>query len=145
MYLLPKTHKRLFNVHGRPVISNWGLPTEKVLEFLDSHLKVIIQESWSYIKDSNYFINKMKNLKSIPRDALLTVGVVGLYTSIPHEAGLKALKETIYKRQNRNIATNDVTKMTEFVFNYNYFKCNGQVTQQISSTTNCICLYFYGC
>ena len=80
MYLLPKIHKRLFNVSGRPVISNCGSPTEKVSEFLDSHLKNIMRESWSYIKDSNDFIKKTKNLKDIPQDALLvTAIVVGLY------------------------------------------------------------------
>ena len=30
MYLLPKIHKRLFDVARRPVISNCGTPTEKV-------------------------------------------------------------------------------------------------------------------
>ena len=33
LYLLPKIHKRLENVPGRPVISNCGTPTEKVPEF----------------------------------------------------------------------------------------------------------------
>ena len=39
MYLLPKIHKRLECVPGRPVISNCVTPTEKVSEFLDYHLK----------------------------------------------------------------------------------------------------------
>ena len=30
LYLLPKIHKRLSNVPGRPVISNCGTPTEKI-------------------------------------------------------------------------------------------------------------------
>ena len=34
LYLLPKIHKCLENVPGRPVISNCGTPTEKVSEFL---------------------------------------------------------------------------------------------------------------
>ena len=69
----------------RPVISNCGSPTEKVLEFLDSHLRGIMQEGWSYIKDTNDFIKNMKNLKDIPQDALLvTADVVGLNPSIPH-------------------------------------------------------------
>ena len=38
LYLLPKIHKRLSNVPGRPVISNCGTPTEKVSEYLDHHL-----------------------------------------------------------------------------------------------------------
>ena len=92
-----------------------------------------MQESWSYIKDSNDFIKKAKNLKDIPQDALLvTADVVGLYPSIPHEAGLKALKEALDK--NRNIATNDLIRMAEFVLKNNYFEFNGQVKQQISRT-----------
>ena len=39
LYLLPKIHKRLENVPGRPVISNCGTPTEKISEFLDCDLK----------------------------------------------------------------------------------------------------------
>ena len=92
------------------------MPTEKVSELLDSHLKGIMQESWSYINYSNGFINKTKNLKDIPQDALLvSEDVVGLYPNIPHEAGLKALKEALDERENRNIATNDLIRMAEFV------------------------------
>ena len=47
LYLLPKIHKRLSNVPGRPVISNCGTPTEKVSEFLDHHLKPIMQNGLS--------------------------------------------------------------------------------------------------
>ena len=61
-------------------------------------------------------------------------GVVGLYPSIPHEAGLKALKEALDKRENRNIATNGLIRMDEFVLKNNYL-INGQVKQQISGTT----------
>ena len=114
---------------------NCGLQTEKVSEFLDSHLKAIMQESWSYIKDLNDFINKMKNLKGIHKDTLLVkADVLGLYPSIPHEAGLKALKESLDKGENRNIATNDLIRMAEFVLKNNYFEFNGQVKQQISGT-----------
>ena len=69
----------------------------------------------------------------IAQDALLvTTDVVGLYPSIPHEVGLKTLKETLDKRENRNIATNDLIKMAEFVLKNNYFDFNGQVKQKIS-------------
>ena len=117
------------------VISNCGSPKEKVSEFLDSHLKSIMQENWSYIKYSNDFIIKTKKLKDIPTYAILvTADVVGLYPSIPHEAGLKALKEALDKRENRNIATNGLIRMDEFVLKNNYL-INGQVKQQISGTT----------
>ena len=41
--LLPKIHKRLHNVPGRPVILNCGTPPEKASEVLDYHLKLIMQ------------------------------------------------------------------------------------------------------
>ena len=47
MYLLPKIHKRLVNVSGRPVISNCGTPTEKDSEFLDHHLQPIMKSGRS--------------------------------------------------------------------------------------------------
>ena len=40
-YLLPKIHKRLYNVPGRPVISNSGYYTENISAFLEYHLKPI--------------------------------------------------------------------------------------------------------
>ena len=52
MCLLPKIHKRLSDVPGRPVISNCGMPTEKVSEFLDYQLKPVMQNGKSYIRDS---------------------------------------------------------------------------------------------
>ena len=102
MYLLPKIHKRLYDVPGRPVISNCGTPTEKASEFLDNQLKEVMQNGWSYIKDSNDFIKKIKHLKNIPDNALLvTSDVVGLYPSIHHEAGLRVLKEVLDRRQRK--------------------------------------------
>ena len=48
LYLLPKIRKRLSNIPGRPVISNFTL-TEKASEFLDFYLKQLMQNGWSYI------------------------------------------------------------------------------------------------
>ena len=48
LYLLPKIRKRLFNVPGRPVISNCTMPIEKVSEFLDHHLKPVMQKGLSF-------------------------------------------------------------------------------------------------
>ena len=100
LYLLPKIHKRMDDVSGRPVISNCGTPTEKISEFLDTQLKPIMQKSWSYIKDSGDFIRKIKNLTDISEGAILvTADVVSLYPSIPNQAGLEALKKRLDERE----------------------------------------------
>ena len=48
-------------------------------------------------------MHKIRDLKDIPNDALLvTADVVRLYSSIPHEAGLQALKEVLERRKHKN-------------------------------------------
>ena len=76
--MLPKIYKCLSDVPGRPVISNCGTPTEKAPEFLDFQLKLIMGNGNSCIRDSCHFLEKIKNICSIPDNALLvTADVVG--------------------------------------------------------------------
>ena len=118
-YLLPKIHKRLSDIPGRPVISNCGTPTEKASEFVDFHLKPIMQNGWSCIRDSNDFIKEIKNLKNRPskpsNSILVTADVVDLYPSIPHGSSLNAIKETLEDRARKSVPTSDILKMLEFV------------------------------
>ena len=85
------------------------------------------------MKDSDDFIKKIMNIGAFPKDSILVTGdVVGLYRSIPHEAGLKALEKALNNCTNKNISTEDLVKMAKFVLKNNYFKFNGKVKQQIS-------------
>ena len=90
MYPLPKIHKRLDNVPAGPVISNCETPTERASEFLDHHSQHIMKSGVPYIKDTNDFLFRLKNLGKIPENAfLVTADVVGLYLSIPHDESLE--------------------------------------------------------
>ena len=83
-YLLPKIHKRLQNVPGRPVILNSGYYMENISAFLEFHLKPLAQKVKSYIKDTNNFLTKMAILPPLPDDIILcTIDVVG-YIQISH-------------------------------------------------------------
>ena len=102
-------------------------------EFLDHHLKLVMQSGKSYNKDSRHFLEKIKTLGCIPDNAILvTADVVGLYPSIPHQAGLIALKEALDKSLSKKIPTDNLIKMTEFVLSNNFFEFNSDTFQQIS-------------
>ena len=91
-----------------------------------------MQEGMSYFKDSNDFIHKIRDLKDIPKGALpVTANVVGLYPSIPHEAGLQAMKDVLERRKAKKISANDLVKMAAFVLKNNYFEFNGKVKHQV--------------
>ena len=135
LYLLPKIHKRSSNVPRRPVISNCGTPSERASEFLAHHLKPVMQNGKSCIRDSSHFISKIKDLNNIPQSALLvTADVVGFYPSIPHDLGLKSLREVLEKRKLKPVSTDDLVRMAEFVLQNNYFEFNGEIEDQISGT-----------
>ena len=94
-----------------------------------------MQKGWSYIKDSVYFIKKINNLVLIPENAILvTADVVSLYPSIPHEVGLRLLREALDKRDEKTIPTEELLKLVEFVFKNNYFELGNKIKQQISGT-----------
>ena len=67
LYFLPKIHKRLSAVPGRPVISNCGTPTEKVSEYVDYILKPIMQDSCPASKTLVIFLKKLEILEKFQR------------------------------------------------------------------------------
>ena len=79
--------------------------------------------------DSRGFIKKINNLGLIPENTiLLTADVVSLCASILHVVGLRALKETLDKRDGKTILTEKLLKMAEFVLKNNYFEFGDKTT-----------------
>ena len=77
-YLLPKIHKRMTNVPGRPVISNNGTSTENI-SYLDYHLKSLIRNVPHILEDTKDFVNRIQDLSDLPESSILvSFDVVGL-------------------------------------------------------------------
>ena len=57
-YWLPKIHKRLHHVPGRPVISNLSHFTKNISSFLDFHLQLLAQKVKSYVQDTMIFCKR---------------------------------------------------------------------------------------
>ena len=134
-YLLPKIHKRLYNVPGRPVISNSRYYTENISAFLEYHLKPISQKVKSYIKDTNDFLRKLDPLPPLPEDTILcTIDVVGLYLNIPHEDGLVAMRKALDEREDKIVSTDSLIELAECVLKNNIFEHNTSFYKQLRGT-----------
>ena len=134
-YLLPKIHKRLHNVPGRPVISNSGYYTENISAFIEYHLKPIAQNVKSYIKDTNDFLNKIAKLPPLPEDLILcTIDVVGLYPNIPHDEGMIAIRQALEMREDKSISTDSLIELAECVLKNNMFEHNSLFYKQLRGT-----------
>ena len=117
------------------MISNCGITTDKVSKILDHHLKPVMQKGESYIKDTGDSLNKIKNMNTVPENpVLVTADLVGLYPSIPHQAGLEALKEALDKWKAIKVPTGKLVKMAEFLLKNSYFQFSDKVYQRISGT-----------
>ena len=134
-YLLPKIHKRLHDIPGRPVISNSSYYTENISSFIEYHLKPLAQKVKSYIKDTNDFLKKLSALPPLPDNVILcTIDVVGLYPDIPHEGGLTAIKEALDKREDKSISTETLMELAECVLKNNIFEHNEDLYKQLRGT-----------
>ena len=120
---LPKTHKSMHNIPGRPMISNCGFYTENISAFLDHQLKPIAIQVKSYIKEINNILKKLRDLPDLPEESIICINdVVGLYFSIPNEEGLRFLKNVLEKRSNKNVCTDALIELAELVIQSNYYE-----------------------
>ena len=133
MFLL--IHIRLDGVPGRPVISNCGYLTENISSFLDYHLQPLAKKVKSYLKDTNDFLRKLRDLPALPKDTLLcTIDVVGLYPNIPHSDGLDAIRKALDQRIDKNISTESLLDLAECVIKNNIFEHNNRFFKQKQGT-----------
>ena len=67
------------------------------------------------VKDSSDFKNKIKRLGKLSGNiTLVTVDVVALYSSIPHEDGLEILRERLAKSEDLKLPVHDIVKNAKF-------------------------------
>ncbi|XP_078374399.1 uncharacterized protein LOC144657936 [Oculina patagonica] len=132
-YILPKIHKQ--GNPGRPIISSNGHPTERISEFVDYHLKPLVQALPSHIKDTTHFLLQLQNLGPLPDNALLvTLDVSSLYTNIPHNEGINACRHFLDTRQNKSLPTERICDLIRMILNMNNFSFNNQHYLQIHGT-----------
>ena len=134
-YLLPKIHKRLYDVRGRPVISNCGFYAEHISSFLDFHLQPLAQKGKSYVKDTNHFLRKIKELGQLPEGTILCIiDVVDLYANIPHDEGLAFLKDFLDSRVDKQVTADSFVELAELVLKNNIFEFSDKTYKQIRGT-----------
>ena len=132
-YLLPKIHKP--GNPGRPIVSSCGAPTEKISQFVDYHLRPLVENLPSFIKDTTSFITKLQSLNNIPEGTLLvTLDVSSLYTNIPHHEGIEACTEALNTRTIQQPPTEDLAELINQILTKNNFEFGDQHFLQVHGT-----------
>ena len=106
---------QLWYSYGKSVIISWFL---------------FKTNSWSYIGNSDDFIDKIERIGIIPAGCLLeTFDVVGLYPSIPQNEGFSALKQKLEEQPPKKIPSNDLVTFAKFVVKNSSLKFKDKVKQ----------------
>ena len=93
----------------------------------------------SSIKDTDDFIRRIRSIIDLPSDVLLvTLDVVSLYPSIPHDFGLCALRNFLLDRNLPAIFVNGIHNMTEMVLKKNVFEFNSEFQFTCNYSTECV-------
>ena len=141
-YLLPKIHKE--GNPGRPVVSSIDCHTSKISEFVDHYLQPFAKQLNSYVKDTTDFIRKLKYFSDQKdKDTILvTLDVKSLYTQIPNQEGIEAVKSTLYQSDKREMAPVItaflwlILTLNNFTFNdINYLQTSGMSMGSKASTS----------
>ncbi len=132
-YTLPKIHKA--GNPGHPIISANECPTEKISQYVDFYIRPLAKQVTSYIKDTNDFLTFLHDLGQLSQDSILcTIDVSALYTSIPHEEGIKAVKTALSKRTVQEPPTSVLTHLVRLILTNNVFRFNKTHYRQIQGT-----------
>ncbi len=124
-YLLPKIHKP--GNPGRPIVSACNCPTEQISKYLDQLFAPFVQSLPTYVKDTSHALRIFNNFVFTGRHKIIfTMDVKSLYTSIPHQDGLEAVKYFMdVERIDPFPPTSTILRLLELVLTLNNFTFNG--------------------
>ena len=122
---------------GRPIISGNKCPTERISALVDHFLLEVAPLGSSYIKDTTHFLKILRDIGSLPDDALLvTLDVTSLYTNIPNNEGIEAARIAFSQNREPGSLPRNTTllKLLSLVLKSNNFVFNGKNYLQVGGT-----------
>ena len=134
-YMLPKIHKN--GNPGRPVVSSVKSHNGQISKYVDHHIQPLAK-NLRYVKDITDFINKFKNVGTVPKGAyLVSMDVYSLFTNISNDEGLEALRESLDKHERKSCSTKVIVTFMKLILLLNNFVFNGLNYLQIKGCAMC--------
>ena len=88
--------------------------------FVDRELQPLLANILSYIEDTTDFLNKLSRFDNLPDNTIrVTLDVTALYSSIPHNDGIKACKKYLDSRMPLISSSDDICQLIKFILENN--------------------------
>ena len=124
IYFKSKIHKP--NNPGRPIVSACSCPTKLISSYLDKVMTLIV---------SNHALEIFRNFNfSCENKIIFTMDITSLYTAIPNNEGLQALKPFFFFNQRpiKKPSSETLLRLAELVLTLNCFSFGDSYYKQIN-------------
>ena len=132
-YGLPKIHKP--DTPLRFIVSSCGSVTYGVAKELTKILKPLVGKPPYDINCNHDFVKQVKHINLTPGECLNSYDVSALFTSVPVDPALKAIKDLLEKeptlKERTVLPVEDITLLLEFCLKNMYFSFKGQFYEQV--------------
>ncbi|XP_072019690.1 uncharacterized protein [Amphiura filiformis] len=132
IYGLPKIHKE--NMPLRPIVSSINSPCYNLVKHLADILTPLSGKGTSYIKNSQHFVEKARQIPIEPGDLLVSFDVVSLFTNVPIDDASKIIGDILRDDdtlKNRTRMTSDeIVELRKLCLTSTYFKWQGKFYEQ---------------
>ena len=93
-----------------------------MFKYVDHHIQPPAKNLRSCVKDTTDFIKKIRNVGTVPSGAyLVSMDVCSLYTNIPNDEGLEALRESLDKDERKSCSTKVIVTFMKLILLLNNF------------------------
>ncbi len=137
-YLLPKLHKSAWTFScmppGRPIVSDVSSVTRACASFVEHFLGPLARKNESYVRDSTHIIASLHDFPVSDPSFLVTLDVSSLYTNIPTDDGLAAVRSAFLRNPDSRRPDLTLLSMITVILKNNAFVFRGERFLQKSGT-----------
>lgn len=145
-YITFKVHKQ--PTATRPIVSCVGSALNVYSKWLDYHMKMLVEQVPTYLRDSNQLLQETTSLGPLPQGSkIFTADAVSMYTNINSEDGIRVISEWIRIYQDdlpENFPSELFIDVLKIVMENNIFQFDDTYWLQRQGTamgTSCACTY----
>jgi hypothetical protein len=129
-YLLPKLHKSAWTFScmppGRPIVSDVSSVTRACASFVEHFLGPLARKNESYVRDSTHIIASLHDFPVSDPSFLVTLDVSSLYTNIPTDDGLAAVRSAFLRNPDSRRPDLTLLSMITVILKNNAFVFRGE-------------------
>ena len=132
LYGLPKVHKPTIPL--RPIVSCIGAPTYQLSKFITSLISPLAGQTSSFIKNSQHFVESIKDLQLQPTEVMVSFDIKSLFTNVPVKEALEVIMQRLSDddtlEDRTALSVDQVTHLLDLCLRTTYFMYQGEFYQQ---------------